>query len=67
MALTCVQPALLPPQAGASKLGTGTDSAWEALGGGPPDLFFPDDFLGVWLVCSGPLTVEVTLAATKHL
>ncbi|PNH10897.1 hypothetical protein TSOC_002294 [Tetrabaena socialis] len=32
--------------ASASKLPAFMDSGWEAMGGGPPDLFFPDDFLG---------------------
>jgi hypothetical protein len=25
-------------------------NAWQAIGGGPPDLFFPDEFLGRWKV-----------------
>ena len=36
--------------AAASKLGAGADSAWEAIGGGPPDLIFPEQFLGLWQV-----------------
>ena len=27
-------------------------SAWEAIGGGPADLFFPEEFLGRWTVRS---------------
>jgi hypothetical protein len=26
--------------------------AWSKLGGGPPDLYFPDEFVGTWLVFS---------------
>ncbi len=44
--------ALSPLTAHASKLPAFADSAWEAMGGGPSDLFFPDDFLGVWDVTS---------------
>jgi hypothetical protein len=40
--------------ASASKLGEGADKAWEAMGGGPPDLFFPSLFLGRWQVCLLP-------------
>lgn len=42
--------AALCQPAAASKLGAGVDNAWESFGGGPPDLFFPDDFEGVWQV-----------------
>lgn len=28
------------------------NDTWQAMGGGPPDLFFPDDFLGTWTVCA---------------
>lgn len=38
----------LPKQAEASKLGAAADSAWEALGGGPADLTFPESWIGVW-------------------
>lgn len=44
--------ALSPLPAHASKLPAFADSAWEAMGGGPSDLFFPDDFVGVWDVTS---------------
>ena len=37
----------LPPAAAASATLAG---AWEALGGGPPDLIFPEEFLGTWEV-----------------
>lgn len=33
-----------PQQAAASKLGAAADSAWEALGGGPADLTFPESW-----------------------
>jgi hypothetical protein len=45
-----VTPHLSPDRAKASNLGPGVDQAWEAMGGGPPDLFFPDEFLGTWQV-----------------
>jgi hypothetical protein len=35
---------LQPQQAAASKLGEAADSAWEAMGGGPADLTFPDSW-----------------------
>lgn len=37
-----------PAPAAASKLGAAADSAWEAMGGGPADLTFPESWLGVW-------------------
>jgi hypothetical protein len=40
------------PQARASKLPGFADSAWEAMGGGPADLTFPEEWLGVWDVIS---------------
>ncbi|KAI8471550.1 MAG: hypothetical protein J3K34DRAFT_520489 [Monoraphidium minutum] len=51
--------------AAASKLGGAVDSAWEALGGGPPDLFFPDTFLGTWDVVSTLVKVETPLGEEK--
>lgn len=39
-------------RASASKLPGFADSAWEAMGGGPADLTFPDTWLGVWDVIS---------------
>lgn len=45
-------PALAPAPAHASKLPVFADKAWEAMGGGPSDLTFPDLFLGVWDVKS---------------
>lgn len=41
-----------PAPASASRLPAFADRAWEAMGGGPADLFFPDSFLGVWDVAS---------------
>lgn len=38
-----------------------TDRAWEALGGGPADLYFPEEFLGVWQVTSTLVNVETPL------
>eukprot|EP01026_Neomeris_dumetosa_P022542 TRINITY_DN1940_c0_g1_i5.p1 TRINITY_DN1940_c0_g1~~TRINITY_DN1940_c0_g1_i5.p1 ORF type:complete len:351 (-),score=47.98 TRINITY_DN1940_c0_g1_i5:238-1245(-) len=45
-------------EAKASKLGVAVDNAWEKVGGGPPDLFFPQTFEGVW-------DVESVLVDTK--
>eukprot|EP01025_Chloroclados_australasicus_P020941 TRINITY_DN2201_c1_g1_i10.p1 TRINITY_DN2201_c1_g1~~TRINITY_DN2201_c1_g1_i10.p1 ORF type:complete len:350 (-),score=52.21 TRINITY_DN2201_c1_g1_i10:639-1688(-) len=39
-------------EAQASKLGATVDSAWEKVGGGPADLYFPSAFEGVWDVDS---------------
>lgn len=50
---------LLPKQA--SKLPPAVDRAWEAVGGGPPDLFFPEEFLGVWQVDSTLTSVKLPL------
>ncbi len=52
-----------PPPAHASKLGAGVDKAWEAMGGGPADLVFPDVFAdpGVWDVESTLVSVETPL------
>jgi hypothetical protein len=33
-----------PQRAAASKLGAAADSAWEAMGGGPADLTFPESW-----------------------
>ena len=48
-------------EAKASKLPEAADRAWEALGGGPPDLFFPESFLGDWEVSSVLVSVETPL------
>ncbi|KAG2437242.1 hypothetical protein HXX76_005905 [Chlamydomonas incerta] len=53
--------AAAPPTAEASKLGGLADSAWEALGGGPSDLVFPDEFVGVWDVTSILTKVDTPL------
>ena len=37
------------------------DSAWSAVGGGPPDLTFPDNFLGHWLAESTLSKIETPL------
>ncbi|CAK0786139.1 hypothetical protein CVIRNUC_009352 [Coccomyxa viridis] len=42
----------------ASKLPPAFDRAWEKIGGGPADLYFPDEFLGIW-------SVESTLTSIK--
>ena len=52
----CVSKPSAFPQA--SKLPPAFDRAWEKIGGGPADLYFPDEFLGVW-------SVESTLTSIK--
>lgn len=47
--LPCMQASKLPPA---------VDRAWEKIGGGPADLYFPEEFLGVW-------NVESTLTSIK--
>jgi len=48
-------------EAKASKLPAAADRAWEAMGGGPSDLFFPEPFLGQWDVSSVLVSVETPL------
>lgn len=53
--LTCALSTLsvmvgITPPATASKLPEMADKAWEAIGGGPADLIYPESFLGVWNV-----------------
>ena len=55
------EPACRTPEASASKLPAVADRAWEAMGGGPSDLFFPASFLGVWDVQSVLTSVETPL------
>eukprot|EP00879_Flechtneria_rotunda_P027139 GHRR01029013.1.p1 GENE.GHRR01029013.1~~GHRR01029013.1.p1 ORF type:complete len:201 (+),score=50.99 GHRR01029013.1:143-745(+) len=50
-----------PPPAKASKLGAVADSAWEAMGGGPADLTFPESWLGTWDVTSTLVDVQLPL------
>ena len=47
----------------ASKLPAVFDRAWEQLGGGPPDLTFPEPWLGVWRVQSTLTNVQLPLGA----
>ena len=44
-----------------SAVGPAGDRVWEALGGGPADLFFDDVFLGEWLVQSTLVKLETPL------
>ncbi|KAG1659433.1 hypothetical protein FOA52_001104 [Chlamydomonas sp. UWO 241] len=46
------------PSAKASKLPPSVDAAWESMGGGPSDLYFPDSFLGEWDITSELTSVE---------
>lgn len=39
------------------------DKAWEAVGGGPADLYFPDAFSGRWIVTAMLNKVEMPLGA----
>lgn len=45
----------------ASKLPPALDRAWEAVGGGPSDLYFPEEFLGIWSVESTLASVQLPL------
>lgn len=45
----------------ASKLPPALDRAWEAVGGGPSDLFFPEEFMGIWSVESTLASVQLPL------
>jgi hypothetical protein len=49
------------PAASASALPGFADKAWEAMGGGPSDLTFPESWLGVWDVSSVLVGVETPL------
>lgn len=62
MHLDCPAPQLLSaPPAQASRLPGFADDAWTAIGGGPGDLYFPDEFLGEWDVTSIMKRVETPL------
>lgn len=61
MALLAAASTSAPPAARASMLPAAADRAWEAMGGGPPDLFFPAGFLGTWDVISVLTAVETPL------
>eukprot|EP00798_Chlamydomonas_sp_ICE-L_P008882 gene8882-3761_t len=50
-----------PGPAEASKLPGFADSAWEAMGGGGADLYFPDQFIGVWDVMSELVKLELPM------
>ena len=39
------------------------DKAWQAVGGGPADLYFPDVFAGRWIVDAILTKVEMPLGA----
>jgi hypothetical protein len=43
----------------ASKLPAVLDRAWTTIGGGPADLFFPEEFLGTWDVASTLVKVDL--------
>jgi len=49
---------VVPKEAVASKLGPVGDRVWEAMGGGPADLVFPDAFVGAWEVVSTLVKVD---------
>jgi hypothetical protein len=42
------------------------NNAWEAIGGGPPDLVFPEEFLGRWQVCTRGHAAFGSQAATSE-
>jgi len=49
------------PSAKASLAPPAVDRMWEAMGGGPGDLYFPEQFLGQWMVSSTLVSVETPL------
>eukprot|EP00892_Ulva_mutabilis_P005668 jgi/Ulvmu1/3473/UM016_0093.1 len=55
--LTAALQLAAPPNALAGVL----SDTWQAIGGGPPDLYFPDEFLGTWTVRSTLASVETPL------
>lgn len=59
--LASIAAAAVAPSAYASALGPGLDRAWEAMGGGPADLVFPERFAGIWDVESTLVSVETPL------
>lgn len=52
-------------QAAASRLPAALDRAWEAVGGGPADLVFPELFLGRWTATSTLVKLETPLGADQ--
>ena len=52
-------------QAAASRLPAAVDRAWEAVGGGPADLVFPELFLGRWTATSTLVSLEMPLGADQ--
>ena len=52
---------LLMVQSGASVLPPSVDRAWEAIGGGPADLTFPEAFMGRWIVNSKLVRVDLPM------
>ena len=52
-------------QAAASRLPAAIDRAWEAVGGGPADLVFPELFLGRWTATSTLVSLETPLGADQ--
>lgn len=58
----CRMPQRRPPfPLQASRLPEAVDKGWEAIGGGPADLVFPEEFLGVWEVTSVLQRVDLPL------
>ncbi|EFJ51227.1 hypothetical protein VOLCADRAFT_103598 [Volvox carteri f. nagariensis] len=60
MKICCAITACSASPASASKLPF-LDAGWEALGGGPADLVFPEEFLGAWEVTSVLTRVDTPL------
>ena len=52
-----------PPSASASRLPEAADRAWEAMGGGPADITYPESFLGTWDVESVLVSVDLPQGA----
>lgn len=56
-----VVPLLMSRAPPAQALSSAANTAWEALGGGPADLYYPDEFVGAWQVVSELVDVEAPL------
>ena len=57
---------VVPKEAVASKLGPVGDRVWEAMGGGPADLVFPDAFVGAWEVVRRPQRLARVVHAKRN-
>jgi len=54
-----------PEKSQGMELPAAANQAWEALGGGPSDLFYPETFLGPWQVTSVLVDFEMPMGQDK--